>query len=111
MLHNWICLRARPLTLHLHFYMRDADADAGKCPTQPGIPSFWMKKFGGGAELPAFPRFMQGACYPLKTNKFFVVLFIIIVAFTGEFTLQVTAWGEAHMIMRNNHMTCRVKSR
>ena len=33
--------RARPLTLHphLHFYIRDADADAGTCPTQPGIKS------------------------------------------------------------------------
>ena len=50
----------------------------------------WMKKFPGGAELPAFPRFMQGACYPLKTNKFFDVLLIIVVAFTGEFTLQVS---------------------
>ena len=51
-------LRARPVTLHphmhLHFYIRDADADAGKCPTQPGKIENWMKKFGGGAELPAF---------------------------------------------------------
>jgi hypothetical protein len=62
-------VRARPLTLHLHFYIRNANADAGKCPTQHGIIGFWMKKFGGGAELPAFRRFMQGACYPLKTKK------------------------------------------
>ena len=34
----------------------------------------WVKKFLGGAELPAFPRFMQGACYQLKTNNFFDVL-------------------------------------
>jgi hypothetical protein len=63
-------LRARPLTLHLHFYIRNADADAGKCPTQPGIPQMWMKKIPGGAELPTFPRFMQGACYQLKANNF-----------------------------------------
>jgi hypothetical protein len=60
-----------------------------------------MKKFGGGAELPAFPRFMQGACYPLKTNKFFDVLLIIVAAFTGEFTLQVSPesfTGEFHRL-------------
>jgi hypothetical protein len=66
-------IRARPLTLHphphLHFYIRDVDADAGKCPTQPGITQMWMKKFPGGAELPAFPQFMQGACYQLKTTQ------------------------------------------
>jgi hypothetical protein len=37
----------------------------------------WMKKFSGGAELPAFPRFMHGACYQLKTNNFRKVLEII----------------------------------
>jgi hypothetical protein len=54
-----VCLRARLLTLHphlhLHFYIRDANADVGKCPTQPGITQMWMKKFPGDAELPAFP--------------------------------------------------------
>jgi hypothetical protein len=30
----------------------------------------WMKEFPGGAELNAFPQFMQGACYQLKTNNF-----------------------------------------
>ncbi len=40
-----------------------------------------MKKFGGGA----FPRFTKGACYQLKTNKFFDVLEIIGAGFTGEF--------------------------
>ena len=66
-------VRARPITLdphlHMHFYIRNADADAGKWPTQPGKSEIWMKKYGGGAELPAFLRFMQGACYPLKTKK------------------------------------------
>jgi hypothetical protein len=73
-------LRARPLTLHLHlhFYIRDADADAGKCPTQPGITQMWMKKFPGDAEVLALPqRFMQGACYQLKTNNSRKVLEII----------------------------------
>ena len=78
---------ARPLTLHphlhLHFYIRNADADAEKYPTQPGITEMWMKKFGGGAELLAFPQFMQGACYQLKTNKFFNVLKIIGAGSTG----------------------------
>jgi hypothetical protein len=63
--------------MHLHFYIRDANADAGKCLTQPGNPQMWMKKFPGGAELPAFPRFMQGAYYQLKTNNFRKVLEII----------------------------------
>jgi hypothetical protein len=78
-------LRARPLTLHLHlhFYIRDADADAGKCPTEPSITQMWMKKFPRGAELPAFPRFMQGACYQLKTNNFIDVLEIIGWGLTG----------------------------
>ena len=73
--------RARPLTLHphlhMHFYIRDANADAWKCPTHPGITEMWMKKSGGGAKLPAFPRFMHGACYQLKTNNFIDVLEII----------------------------------
>jgi hypothetical protein len=77
----WSTLRARPLTLHphmhRHLYIRNADADAGKCPTQPGNPQMWMKKFPGGAQLPAFSRFMQGACYQLKTNNFRKVLEII----------------------------------
>jgi hypothetical protein len=98
-------LRARPVTLHphlhLHFYIRDVDADAGKCPTQPGKIEIWMKKFGGGAEFPAFLRFMQGANYQLKTNKFFDVFEIIGAAFTGELHLQVspesfTGSGEFH---------------
>jgi hypothetical protein len=98
-------LRARPVTLHphlhLHFYIRDVDADAGKCPTQPGKTEIWMKKFGGGAEFPAFLRFMQGANYQLKTNKFFDVFEIIGAAFTGELHLQVspesfTGSGEFH---------------
>jgi hypothetical protein len=59
------------------FYIHDAYSDAGKCPTQPGITQMWMKKFPGGAKLPAFPRFMQGACYQLKTNNFKKVLEII----------------------------------
>jgi hypothetical protein len=46
-------IRARPLILHpylhLHFYIRDADVDAGKCPTQSGIICMWMKNFPGGA--------------------------------------------------------------
>ena len=70
----YFSMAARPLTLHphlhLHFYIRDADADAGKCPTHTGITKIWMKKFGGGAELPAFPRVMQGACYQLKDKEF-----------------------------------------
>jgi hypothetical protein len=41
---------ARPITLHphlhMHFYIRNADADAGKCPTQPGKNEIWMKFFG-----------------------------------------------------------------
>ena len=49
-----------------------------------------MKKFGGGAKLLAFPRFMQGSCYQLKTNKFFDVLEMIGAAFTREFNLQVS---------------------
>jgi hypothetical protein len=36
-----------------------------------------MKKFPGGAELPAFPQFMQGDCYQLKTNNSRKVLEII----------------------------------
>jgi hypothetical protein len=36
-----------------------------------------MKKFPGGAELLAFPRFMQGASYQLKTNNLRKVLEII----------------------------------
>ena len=67
-----VVLRARPLTLHLHLHL-----DAGKCPIQPGITQMWMKKFPGGVELPIFPRFMQGACYQLKTNNFRKVLEII----------------------------------
>jgi hypothetical protein len=59
-------VRARPLTLHphlnLHFYIRDADADAWKCPTQLGITQMWMKKLLGG--------FMQATCYQLKTSNF-----------------------------------------
>ena len=74
----------------MHFYICDADADAGKCPTQPGKTDIWMKKFGGGAELLVFPRFMQGACYQLKINKFFDVFEIIGAAFTREFNLQVS---------------------
>ena len=74
-------LRARPLTLHphlhMHFYIRDAYVDAWKCPTQHGITQMWMKKFPGGAELPAFPQFMHEACYQLKTNNFGKVLEII----------------------------------
>ena len=92
-------LRARPLTLHphlhLHFYIRDADADAGKCPTQTGIIEIGMKKVGGGAELPAFPRVMQGACYQLKTNKFFDVLEIIGASFTGKFNRRVSPAEES----------------
>jgi hypothetical protein len=74
-------LRARPPTLHsilhLHFYIRDADADARKCPTQLGIMQMWMKKFPRGVEFPTFSRFMQGACYQLKTNNFRKVLEMI----------------------------------
>jgi hypothetical protein len=76
-------VRARPLTLHphlhlhLHFYIRDAYANVGKCPTQPGITQMWMKKFPEGVKLHAFPRFMQGAYYQLKTNNFRKVLEII----------------------------------
>ena len=70
-------LRARPLTLHLHFYIRNANADAGKCPTQPGITQSRLKKFPEGAKLPAFPRFMQGACYQLKIDNFEIFLEII----------------------------------
>jgi hypothetical protein len=32
------------------------------------------EKIPRGAELPAFSRFMQGACYQLKTNNFRKVL-------------------------------------
>jgi len=56
--------------LQLHFFI----CDAGKCPTQPGTPQMWVKKCPGGAEFPAFPRFMQGACYQLQTNNFRKVL-------------------------------------
>ena len=106
MLHN-MALRARPLTLHphlhLHFYIRDVDADAGKCPTQPGKYENWMKKFGGGGELPAFPRFMQGACYPLKTNKFFDIDELIGACFTGKCNWIVSPKsfsGEFHRMRR-----------
>jgi hypothetical protein len=62
--------------MHLHFYIHDADANAneGKCPTQPGITLKWIKEFPRGAELHAFPQFMQGACYQLKTNNFWKAL-------------------------------------
>ena len=86
-------LRARPVTphphLHMHFYIRNADADAGKCPTQPGKSEIWMKFFGGGAELLAFLRFMQGACYVLTTNNFSDVFEIIGAAFSENFTCRV----------------------
>ena len=62
---------------HPHFYIRDADVDAGKCLTQPGITQMWMKKFPGGAKLPTFPQFIQGACSQLKTNNFIDVLEIV----------------------------------
>ena len=60
--------------MNMHFYIRDVDADAGKCPTQPGIIGFWMKKFGGDTDLLAFRRLLQGAWYQLKTNNFREVL-------------------------------------
>jgi hypothetical protein len=69
--------------MHLHFYIRNADADVGKCPTQLGNPQMWMKKFPGGAEILAFPRFMQGTCYQLKTNNFRQNLDIIGLDLTG----------------------------
>jgi hypothetical protein len=72
----------------MHFYIRNADADVGKCPTQPGKSEIWMKFFGGGAELPAFLRFMQGACYLLTTNNFSDDFEIIGATFSGEFHLQ-----------------------
>ena len=43
---QYCAIRARPLTLHSHmhpdFNIRDAIADVGKCPTQPGITQMWM---------------------------------------------------------------------
>ena len=47
-----------------------------------------MKFFWGGAELLAFLRFMQGACYLLTTNNFRLDFDIIGAAFPGEFHLQ-----------------------
>jgi hypothetical protein len=46
------CIRICIFTFTSAIYV---DADAGKCPTQPDNPQMWMKKFPGGAELPAFP--------------------------------------------------------
>jgi hypothetical protein len=65
------------------FTSGDVDADAGKCPTQPGITQSRLKKFPEGAKLPAFPRFMQGACYQLKTDNFGFFLEIIGCGLTG----------------------------
>jgi hypothetical protein len=61
----------------MHFYIRDAYVDAGNCFTQLGITQSRMKKVPGGAKLLAFPQFMQGACYQLKTNNVKIVLEII----------------------------------
>ena len=54
-----------------------------------------MKKFGGGAELPAFPQFMQGACYQLKANNFFDVDELIGAGFTGKFNWRVSPAEES----------------
>ena len=68
------CLRASPVTrhlhLHLHFYIHDAGVDAGYWPNHPGITQIWMDCFAIGAELPAFCQVMQGACYQLKDKQF-----------------------------------------
>ena len=77
----------------MHFYIRNAYADAGKCPTQPGKSEIWTKFFGGGAELPAFLRFMKGACYLLTTNNFSDDFEIIGATFSGEFHLLVYLLG------------------
>ena len=55
--------------LHLHFFIRDANADPRMWPSHPGITQWWMNCIAGGAELPAFRHVMQGACYQLKEKK------------------------------------------
>ena len=58
------------LHMHLHFFIRDADADPRMWPSHPGISRWWMNCIARGAELPAFCQVMQGAYYQLKDKNF-----------------------------------------
>ena len=87
-------LRARPLTLASEYASAHHDADARKCPTQPGIPQIWVKKILGGAKLLGFPRFN---CYQLMTNNSRTVLGLIGWGLTGHlqmirFRLRDAGW-------------------
>ena len=57
-----------PLNLHLQFYIRDAVADAGKCPAQLGITQMWMKNFGGGVGTPCISSIYAGSMLSTKDN-------------------------------------------
>ena len=61
-----ICIRIRISTFTSAMHMRMQ----GSAPLNLTFLKYGWEKILGGAELPAFPWFMQGACFELKTNTF-----------------------------------------
>jgi len=63
-------VRACPLSLHLHFNIHDAHANAGQRPTCWHKYLTRMKFCAGSFELPAYVRDMQGRLYIIGRDSF-----------------------------------------